>query len=79
MKYLNYVMAYAWLFMSFANFTTAAMNWQLNNFGWLIFNVITAIVCIFIFARIISDIGQTNVSNDRARNTKNDSTDSSRS
>ena len=74
---MKYVMAYVWLFMSFANFTTAAMNWQLNNFGWLIFNVITAVVCIFIFARIISDIGQTNVSNVRGRNKNNNSTDSS--
>ena len=77
MKYLNYVMAYAWLFMSFANFTTAAMNWQLNNFGWLIFNVITAVVCIFLFARIISDIGQTNASNDRDRNKNHNPTNSS--
>ena len=36
--------AYIWFFMSFANFTTAGMNWQLGNFNWVVFNVVVAVV-----------------------------------
>ena len=65
--------AYLWLFMSFANFTTAGLNWQLGNNVWVIFNTIVAVICIFVFARIITNVGEPDDSNYRKRDTDADS------
>ena len=71
MKLWGKLISYVWLVMGFINFTVAGINFQLENYEWVFFNVGSAVLCIIMFGRLITTAGYLSVIANRKRDKKN--------